>query len=81
MESSLPILKGGERKKRAKQTEFAKNIIILSFGVFFLVYNRMGIINRVFFCLAASQGLVYMTKTHFYKSCVEEVNYELTLTG
>ena len=29
----------------------------------------------------ATQGLVFMTKCNFYKQCVEEINYEMTLTG
>ena len=81
MESQMPILKGGERKKKAKNAEYAKNIILLSFFVFFLMYNRMGFINRLFFCLVSSNSLVYMTKCNFYRGCVEELNYELTLTG
>ena len=51
------------------------------FFAFFLFYNRIGILNRLMFCLFASQGLVYFAKSNFYRTCVDELTYEMTLTG
>ena len=81
MENDLPILKGGERKKHAKRAEQIKNVIMISFMGFFFMYNRLGLVNRMMFCLVSSQGLVFLTKCNFYRQCVEELNYEMTLTG
>ena len=77
----MPIMKGGERKKKAKRAEQAKNAILLSFMAFFFMYNRIGFVNRMMFCLVSTQGLIFLTKSNFYKQCVEELNYEMTLTG
>ena len=77
----MPILKGGERKKKAKQTERMKNAIFLGTMAFFLMYNRLGFINRLMFCLVTSSTLVFLTKGNFYRSTVEELNFEMTLTG
>ena len=33
------------------------------------------------FCMVSTQGLIFLTKSNFYKQCVEELNYEMTLTG
>ena len=81
MENEMPIMKGGERKKKAKRAEQAKNAILLSFMAFFFMYNRIGIVNRMMFCLVSTQGLIFLTKSNFYKQCVEELNYEMTLSG
>ena len=81
IDNELPILKGGERKKKAKRAEQTKNAILMSFLIFFLMYNRIGLVNRLMFCLVSTQGLIFMTKSNFYRQCVEELNYEMTLTG
>ena len=81
IENELPILKGGERKKKAKRAEQTKNAILISACVFFFWNKRIGFINRLFICMMGSQGLVYLTKSNFYRQCVEELNYEMTLTG
>lgn len=81
MENELPILKGGERKKKARRAEQAKNAIFLAFMAFFCMYNKIGVINRALFCMFSTQALVFFTKCNFYKQCVEELNFEMTLTG
>ena len=81
IENELPILKGGERKKLAKRAEQTKNAILISFCFLFFWNKRIGFINRLFLCMVGSQGLVYLTKSNFYRQCVEELNYEMTLTG
>ena len=54
MENEMPIMKGGERKKKAKRAEQAKNAILLSFMAFFFMYNRIGFVNRMMFCLVST---------------------------
>ena len=81
MDNELPILKGGERKKAARRTEQAKGAILLGFMAFFVMYNKIGVINRALFCMFSTQALVFFMKCKFYKGCVEELNYEMTLTG
>ena len=81
MENEMPIMKGGERKKKAKRAEQIKNSIFVGGMVFFFMYNRIGLINRLMFCLVTTQGLIFMTKSNFYRQCIDEVNYEMTLTG
>ena len=81
IENEMPILKGGERRKKARRAEQGKNAILLGAMAFFFLYNKIGVINRALFCMFATQGLVFMTKCNFYKQCVEEINYEMTLTG
>ena len=49
--------------------------------VFFMMYNRIGFANRLMFCLVTTQSMTYMTKANFYRSCVEELNTEMTLVG
>ena len=51
MENQLPILKGGDRKKQARRTENAKGAILLGFMAFFVMYNKIGVINRALFCM------------------------------
>ena len=77
----MPILKGGERKKTARRTEQAKNVIVIGVMAFFLMYNRMGLVNRVMFAIVSTQSLIFFTKCYFYKSVVDELNVEMTLTG
>ncbi len=67
IENELPILKGGERKKLAKRAEQTKNAILISFCFFFFWNKRIGFINRLFLCMVGSQGLVYLTKSNFYR--------------
>ena len=81
MTNKLPILKGGERRKKAKRAEQIKTGVFIAFTAFFFMYNRMGVINRLMFCLLSSQGLTYLTKCNFYKQCVDELSYEMTVTG
>ena len=54
IENDLPILKGGERKKKAQRAENMKNAILVSFMVFFCTFNRIGVINRIMLCLISS---------------------------
>ena len=77
----MPILKGGDRKKNAKRAEQFKNATLAGFFAFFILYKKIGLLNRLMFCLFASQGLVYFAKSNFYRMCVDELTYEMTLTG
>ena len=79
--NKLPILKGGERRKKAKRTEQIKIGVFMAFTAFFFMYNKMGVINRLMFCLLSSQGLSYFAKANFQKQCVDELSYEMTVTG
>ena len=54
IENELPIMKGGERKKKARRAEQTKNAILLSMMAFFFMYNRIGFVNRMMFCLVAT---------------------------
>ena len=54
MENDMPIMKGGERKKKAKRAEQVKNAIFVGGMVFFFMYNRIGLINRLMFCLVTT---------------------------
>mgnify|MGYP006114796589 FL=1 len=56
-------------------------MILLAAGAFFVFNRRIGIINRALLCMFTTQGLVFMTKCNFYKQCIEEINFEMTLTG
>ena len=53
----------------------------MAFTAFFFMYNKMGVINRLTFCLMSSQGLSYLAKANFQKQCVDELSYEMTVTG
>ena len=53
----------------------------MAFTAFFFMYNKMGVINRLMFCLLSSQGLTYLAKANFQKSCVDELTFEMTVTG
>ena len=54
IENQMPILKGGERKKQAKRVEQTKNAIFVGAMVFFFMYNRIGFLNRMMFCLVST---------------------------
>lgn len=54
MENEMPILKGGERKKKARRTQQFKNATFVGLFAFFLFYKRIGILNRLMFCLLSS---------------------------
>ena len=79
--SKLPIMKGGERRKKAKRVEQIKLGVFMAFSAFFFMYNKMGIVNRLMFCLLSSQGLTYLAKSNFQKNAVDELSYEMTVTG
>ena len=81
MENEMPILKGGERRKKGRKVEQGKNVILLAAGAFFCFNRRIGIINRALLCMFTTQALVFMTKCNFYKQCIDEINFEMTLTG
>ena len=53
----------------------------MSFAAFFFLYNKIGFFNRLMFCLVSTQALVFVTKCNLYKQCVDELNFEMTLTG
>mmetsp|Transcript_16543 Transcript_16543/g.28124 ORF Transcript_16543/g.28124 Transcript_16543/m.28124 type:complete len:100 (+) Transcript_16543:291-590(+) len=65
----------------ASNANNTKKVILFSFVAFFLMYNRLGFINRLLFCTIASQGLIFFTKCNYYKKCIDELNYEMTLAG
>ena len=54
MENQMPILKGGDRKKNAKRAEQFKNATLAGFFAFFILYKKIGLLNRLMFCLFAS---------------------------
>ncbi|CDW82230.1 UNKNOWN [Stylonychia lemnae] len=71
MNHELPILSGGQRKKKARNTQMIRGGIMLSGFAFFFLYTRM----------VASNSLVFFNKTHFYQSTLEECSKEMTLAG
>ena len=81
MENELPIFKSGERQKKARRAERTKQGILVSFALFFFLYSKIGFFNRLMFCLVSTQSLVFLTKCYFYKQCIDELNFEMTLTG
>ena len=55
-------------------------ILVAGFG-FFIMYNRMGIINRLLLALVSCNVAVFVSKGMFYSSVVENAAAEMSITG
>jgi len=58
-----------------------KHGIMLVSGVFFFCCTKLGMFNKIFFCLLTSQSLVFVQKTNLYQGCIEDLATCMTLTG
>jgi hypothetical protein len=79
--NDLPILSGGQRRTKARKVQMFRGVIMLSGILFFFLYTRMGIFNRILVSLVACNSLIFFNKCVFYQKIVEEVAREMTLTG
>ena len=77
----IPILKEMGRKKKIKNLNMAKNCIMVSGLVFFLMYSKIGILNRMMIGLIATNMMTFVAKGYFYSKVVEDAAEELSLVG
>lgn len=79
--NDVPLLKDKGRKKKVRMLAMARNGIMVSGVVFFLMYSRVGMLNRLLIALISTNLMIFVTKGYFYSKIVEDSAEELSLTG
>ena len=77
----IPLLRDNTRKRKIQALSTAKNSIMISGLVFFLMYSRVGILNRMMIALIATNLMTFATKGYFYSKVIEGASEELSLVG
>lgn len=52
--AGLPLLQGSQGKRKQSKAEAIKHGLMLSTGVFFFAFTKLGLFNKIFFCLGKS---------------------------
>ncbi|CAI2381419.1 unnamed protein product [Moneuplotes crassus] len=77
----VPLLKNQERKRKIQTLGTLKSGIMISGVCFFLMYTKIGILNRMLIGLIATNICTFATKGYFYSRVIEDASQELSLVG
>ena len=94
--AGLPLLQGSQGKRTQSRAEATKHALMLSCCVFFFGFTKLGMFNKIFFCLCkfpifilmtlicrtvTSQSMVFVHKCNFYQGIIDDLATSMTLTG